>query len=117
MLWSEAKDILSECQAGFRQAKSTIDQTFILKTTINKFLFRKRGRFYCMFVGFAKAFDAVNRDYLIYSLGKSGMHGRVLKLIREVYSTVKATVRTDRAGFEGLFRMQVGGATGLYVKP
>ena len=41
VLWSEAKGILSGCQAGFRQAKSTIDQIFILKTMIDKFLFRK----------------------------------------------------------------------------
>ena len=64
----------------------------ILKTMTDKFLFRKRGCFYCMFVDFAKAFDTVNRDYLIYSLVKSGMHGRMLKLIREVYPTIKATV-------------------------
>ena len=37
VLWSEAKGILSECQAGFRQAKSTIDQMFILKTMIDEF--------------------------------------------------------------------------------
>ena len=49
-----------------------------------------------MFVDFAKVFDTVNLDYLIYSLVKSGTHGRVLKLIREVYSTVKATVRTEK---------------------
>ena len=69
---------------------------FILKTMIDKFLFRKRGRFYCMFVDFAKAFDFVNRDNLIYSLVKSGMNDRVLKLIREVYSAVKATVQTEQ---------------------
>ena len=49
VLWSEFKGILSECQAGFREKKSTEDQMFILKTMIDRFLFRKRGRFYCMF--------------------------------------------------------------------
>ena len=38
----------------------------------------------------------VNRDYLIYFVVKSSMHGRVLKLIQEVYSAVKATVRTEQ---------------------
>ena len=107
MLWSEAEGILSECQAGFRQAKTAIDQMFILKTMIDKFLFRKRGRFHCMFVDFAKAFDTANRDYIIYSLVKSDMHGRVLKLIREVYSTVKATVRTDQ-GLTDFFECKLG---------
>ena len=49
-----------------------------------------------MSVDFAKAFDTVNRGFLIYSLVKSGVHGKVLKLIREVYSTVKTTVRTEQ---------------------
>ena len=116
VLWSETKGILSECQAGFRQAKSTIDQMFILKTMIDKFLFRKRGRFYCMFVDFAKAFDTVNRDYLIYSLVKSGMHGRVLKLIREVYSTVRATVRTEQC-LTDFFECKLGVRQGCMLSP
>ena len=45
MLWSEQEKIIGRCQAGFRQGKSTIDQMFMLKTLINKDLFRKRGCF------------------------------------------------------------------------
>ena len=78
VLWSEAKSITAECQSGFRQGRSTIDQISILKTIIDKFLFRKKGRFYCMFVDFSKAFDTVNRDYLTYMLIKQGMHGKML---------------------------------------
>ena len=68
---------------------------FILKTMIDKFLLGKRGRFYCMFVDFSKAFDTVNRNYLFYSLIKSGLHGKMLQLIGEVYSNVNATVGTN----------------------
>ena len=78
MLWSEVENIIAECQAGFRQGRSTIDQIFILKTIVDKYLFRKKGRFYCMFVDFSKAFDTVNRDYLIYTVIKQGMHGKML---------------------------------------
>ena len=62
MLWSEQEKIIGQCQAGFRQGKSTIDRLFILKTLIDKHLFRKRGHFYCLFVDFSKAFDTVNHD-------------------------------------------------------
>ena len=86
---------MSECQPGFRQKKSTVNQMFILKTMIDRFLFRKRVRFYCIFVDFSKAFDTVNRNHPFYSLIKSGVHGKMLQLIREVYSNVKAMVRTD----------------------
>ena len=42
MLWSVQEKITGQCQAGFRQGKSTIDQMFILKTLIDKHLFQKR---------------------------------------------------------------------------
>ena len=38
VLWSEAKDIIAEYQAEFREEQSTIDQIFILKTIVDKFL-------------------------------------------------------------------------------
>ena len=38
-----------------------------------------------MFVDFSKAFDTVNQDYLIYTLIKQVMHGKMLKLVREIY--------------------------------
>ena len=38
--------------------KSTVDRMFILKTMIDRFLFKKREHFYCVFVDFSKAFDS-----------------------------------------------------------
>ena len=116
VLWSEFKGLLSECQAGFRQKKSTVDQMFILKTMIDRSLFRKRGRFYCIFVNFSKAFDTVNRNYLFYSLIKSGMHWKMLQLIREVYSNVKATVRTDE-GLTEFLECKLGVRQGCMLRP
>ena len=52
VLCSEAKGILSECQAGFRQAKSTIDQIFILKTMI---LIQKTRTLFLHVCGFCKS--------------------------------------------------------------
>ena len=111
VLWSESKGFLSECQAGFRQKKSTVDQMFILKTMIDRFLFRKRGRVYCIFVDFSKAFDTVNRNYLFYSLIKSGMHGKMLRTVpylsgspgREKYDRVLNFFHLSLTGFEFLF--------------
>ena len=115
MLWSEFKGFLSECQAGFRQKRSAVEQMFILKTMIHRFLFRKRGRFYCIF-DFSKAFNTVNRNYLFYSLIKSGMHEKMLQLIREVYSNVKVTVRTDE-GLTNFLECKIGGRQGCMLSP
>ena len=46
--WVEEKFILSESQAGFRKGRSTVDHILVLKTILDKFLTRKKGRFYCL---------------------------------------------------------------------
>ena len=74
---------------------------------MDKYLFRKKECFYCMFVDFSKAFDTVNWDYLIYTLIKQGMHGKMLKLVREIYSKVKTKVRT-KDGLTKLFNCILG---------
>ena len=112
----EEKFILSETQAGFRKGRSTVDHIFVLKTLANKFLTRKKGRFYCLFVDFSKAFDCVNRDYLIYTLINNGMHGKMLKLLRDVYSNVMASVKTKQ-GFTKPFECKSGVRQGCLLSP
>ena len=69
-----------------------------------------------MFVNFSKAFDTVNRDYLIYTLIKQGMHGEMLKLVREIYSKVKATART-KDGLTILLDCILGVIQGCMLSP
>ena len=59
---------------------------------------RKKGRFNRLFVDFLMAFDCGNRDYLIYTLVKNGMHEKMLKLLRDMYSNVMSAVKT-KEGF------------------
>ena len=84
-----------------------MDHIFVLETILDKFLTRKKGRFYCLFVDFSKAFDCVNRNYLIYTLIKNGMHGKMLKLLRDMYSNVMASVKTKQ-GFRKPFECKSG---------
>ena len=44
------------------------------------------------------------------------MHGKVLKLVREVYSTVKATVRTEQ-GLTDFFECKLGVRQGCILSP
>ena len=48
-------DIIDESQAGFRSGYSTRDNNFILMSLIQKYLSKQRGRFYCLFIDFAKS--------------------------------------------------------------
>ena len=50
------------------------------------------------------------------SLIKSGMHGKTLQLIREVYSNVKATVCTDE-GLTDFFECKLGVRQSCMISP
>ena len=114
--WVEEKFILSESQAGFRKGRSIVDHIFVLKTILDKFLTRKKGRFCCLFVDFSKAFDCVDRDYLIYTFIKDGMNGKMLKLLRDMYSNVMASVKTKQ-GFTKPFECKSGVRQGCLLGP
>ena len=57
--WAEDNNLLLEEQNGFRKGRSTIDSIFCLMGFIQKYICKKKGRFYCLFVDFSKAFDTV----------------------------------------------------------
>ena len=63
--WSESMNIVSDCQAGFRKGHSTVDNIFVLHAIIQKYLSVRRGKFYCLFVDFPKAFDRINHTLLM----------------------------------------------------
>jgi hypothetical protein len=54
---------------GFRKGRRTADNIFILKTTTDKYLSRKRGKVYWLFIDLQKAFDTVVREALWWKLG------------------------------------------------
>jgi hypothetical protein len=58
---TERKGAVSEFQVGFRKGRRTTDNIFILRTIIDKYLARKRGKIYWIFVHLQKAFDTVIR--------------------------------------------------------
>ena len=69
-----------------------------------------------MFVHLSNAFDTVNRNCLFYFQTKSGKHVKTLQLIMEVYSNVKATIRTDE-GLTDFFQCKLGVKQGCILSP
>ena len=55
--WAESNNKIDQAQSGFRNGLSTIDNLFTLQAMVQKYLSKKGGRFYCLFVDFSKAFD------------------------------------------------------------
>ena len=95
--WTEKRKPFGYSQAGFREGKDTVDHIFVLRALEERYLSRKRGKFYCCFVDFSKAFDTVNRKYLIHCLIQNGLHGKLLKIIRSIYELVEAAVRINQS--------------------
>ena len=61
--YADEKDIINECQSGFRKKRSTADNMFILHNLIELVCKGKRS-VYCSFIDLKQAFDRVWREGL-----------------------------------------------------
>lgn len=86
--WEQENEISTDAQFGFKSNNRTIDAIFILKYLIDRNLNSKK-KLYCAFIDLKKAFVSVSRTSLWYKLIKSGIDGKILKLIRSLYSEIK----------------------------
>ena len=81
-------------QAGFRPEFSTIDHIFTLHAIIEYYK-SKKGRVYCAFIDYSKAFDLIDCASLWLKLLNSGINGRVFNVIYYTYSKAKSCVKND----------------------
>ena len=80
-------------QLGFCKGAQTSDHIFTLTTCIEKYVSRNRKRLYSCFVDYAKAFDSVCREALLYKLWKMGIQGRFFKCIEYMYQNSSTKVK------------------------
>ena len=88
----EDHDLLSEAQFGFRPQRSTVDAIFVLHSLVNKKI-NKKVRLYCAFIDLKSAFDKVNRNGLWSKSYNFGIKGIFLRVIKNMYTSVKPCVR------------------------
>ena len=86
---------ISESQSGFKAGYSTIDNAFVLRSIIERYLNRKRGKLYVAFVDFQKCFDTIDRPLLWQILRNAGVKGRLFCALQSMYRSVKACVRCN----------------------
>ena len=92
--WAENNNKINTEQAGFRRNYSTIDHIYTLHCMVSNCLYgNKRSKFYVAFIDFKKAFDTVRRDKLWQILEKIGVSTRMIKVLKSMYTSVKAIVR------------------------
>lgn len=113
--WAEEYNIYVEAQAGFRKSMGTTDNIFILSNLITHCL-NKNERLFCAFVDFTKAFDFVVRDVLWFKLIKLGVRGKMLDIIKSIYTSVKSRVKHENFLSEP-FECNIGVRQGECLSP
>ena len=114
--WADMMDKITECQAGFRRGYSTIDNIFVLHVMVQKYLCKSKGRFYCVFIDFSKAFDSVNHNLLLYRLCLEGIGGKMFNILKSMYQEVKSCVKAKQ-GRTDYFQCTVGVRQGCMLSP
>ena len=93
-LYLETNNLLVEEQNGFRKGRSCQEHIFVLNSIIRNRNNKNQATFAC-FIDMAKAFDSVNHTLLWNSLINLGIEGKILKIIRNMYSNIEACVSLD----------------------
>ena len=116
--WTEANWVIDELQAGFRKDYSTTDNIFSHRALVQKYLCRARGRFYCIFVDFKRAFDSIQHANLWHSLERKGIsqNSKFLRMFRSMYSQLKSCVKIEN-GLTRYFKCYVGTRQGCVSSP
>ena len=113
--WSDENNVLSDAQFGFRPGYGTHDAIFALHSIVSKSL-RNGKRIYCCFIDYKKAFDSVSHFRLWLKLVRYGVTGKLLNLMKTMYSKLKSCVKSDGI-FSEFFDCKVGLMQGESLSP
>jgi exonuclease III len=89
---NEAFNRKDQYNGGFVKGSQTQDNMLILVGCIQRQLVKGEPLFVGM-VDFKKAFNFINRSILFYKLIKSGLQGRCINVLKNMYSQIKAKVK------------------------
>ena len=91
--WAEDCENITESQAVFRKEYCTTDHIFTLYAMIQKYLSKKRGKLYSVFVDLRCVFDSVQYSKLLDVLQKNELPEHFTKAMMSMYEYVKAFVK------------------------
>ena len=89
---SEAFNRNDRYNGGFLKGSRTSDNVFILNGLVQRQLTLGQPLIVC-YIDFSQAFDRVNRNILFYKLKKSGLTGRVIDTLQNLYTKTRYHVK------------------------
>ena len=87
---------LPDVQADFRKGRGSRDQVANIRWIIEKAREFQKNTYFC-FIAYAKAFDSVDHNKLWNILKEMGIPDHLTCLLRNLYASQEATVRTGHA--------------------
>ena len=93
-----------------------MDHVFTLHCIID-FFWAKKKHLYCLFIDYEKAFDRVERAFLWQNLLDSGVDGRIMTIIKDMYRKAKSCVKTGNVIFIVIQAFARGEICPLYFLP
>ena len=102
-------------QVGFRPKFSTMDHIFTLHAIIEYYK-SKKGRLYCAFIDYSKAFDLIDRASLWSKLLDNGVNGRIFDIIYNMYNKAKSCVQSND-NISNFFSCNLGVRQGENLSP
>jgi hypothetical protein len=89
----------------------------IYSSTTDKYLSRKRGKVYWLFVDLQKAFNTVVREALWWKLGKKGTSSEFIEGVKGIYKNVKISVKLEGNRVLEEFDSNIGLRQGCSLSP
>lgn len=97
VVFSVENNLLSPSQLGFVIKNRCSDAHIIIHNLVRQECHGKNSKIFSCFVDFRKAFDSVPRDILLSKILDMGVTGKFFNIIRHIYTSDKACVKTGQS--------------------
>ena len=114
-LRGKVEEELSDCQAGYRTNRGTVDMLFTLQLLIEK-VRNSIDEAFIVFIDYSKAFDSVKHQHLFETMIKMGFPRHLVALIASLYTDQKATIRWN-GEHSDCFGIEKGVRQGCILSP
>jgi len=108
--------ITHDFQGGFKKKHRTVDNIFVIKTIIDKYMYVQKEGVYAGVVDVKSAYDKVSRNGLLLKMLRNGVGSKFYNIVKDMYSKVKTCVKVgDR--FTVDFATNIGLKQGDVLSP
>lgn len=108
-------NLLNENQCGFRKNHSTLDHVFTLNFLV-ELLKSQKSKLFVGFIDFSRAFDNLPRAQLFQKLINTGINGKFLRIVRNMYDGIKSCVQLNN-NVSAMFSCECGVRQGENLSP